>query len=157
MTTWMVSRYHQRHHQSEAEMNQHRDAVHQRRLTLPVVSFVIYPCFYHHLRMGVGVSYSSNVLPDVTNLQTPVQYLFNVWQNGRRNQIHQQKIQQQKNLDSAHTPWTLKFFLNGTELLSHSVNLGNLVKHWSMNWCQFKDLVSHMCLASVVVASWYLA
>ena len=24
-----------------------------------------------------------------------------------------------------------------------------------MNWAQFKDLVSHMCLAGAVVASWY--
>ena len=28
--------------------------------------------------------------------------------------------------------------------------------HWSMNWTQFKDPVSHMCLAGAVVASWSL-
>ena len=26
-----------------------------------------------------------------------------------------------------------------------------------MNWAQFKDLVSHICLAGAVVASWSLA
>ena len=67
------SRNHHRHHQNEAEMNQRRDAVYQRRLTLPGVSFVVHACFYHHLRLGVGVSYSSNVLLDVTILQTTMQ------------------------------------------------------------------------------------
>ena len=28
--------------------------------------------------------------------------------------------------------------------------------HWNMNWVQFKDPVYHMCLASTVVASWFL-
>ena len=53
----------------------------------------------------------------------------------------------------------LKFFLNGVELSLNSVNLvnsGNLINHWSMNLVQFKDPVSHMCLAGTVVASWYL-
>ena len=27
---------------------------------------------------------------------------------------------------------------------------------WSMNWVQFKDPASHMCLAGTVVASWSL-
>ena len=44
-------------------------------------------------------------------------------------------------------------FLNGAELL---VNSGNLIIHWSRNWAQFKDSVSHMCLAGAVVASWSL-
>ena len=34
----------------------------------------------------------------------------------------------------------MKFFLN----------------HRSMNWAQFKDPVSHMCLAGAVVASWFI-
>ena len=48
------------------------------------------------------------------------------------------------------------FVLNGAELLLNSTNLGNLINHWSMNWAQFKDPVSHMCLAGAVVASWSL-
>ena len=48
---------------------------------------------------------------------------------------------------------TLEFSLNGAEL---SVNSGNQINHWSMNWGQFKDPVSHMCLAGAVVASWLL-
>ena len=36
----------------------------------------------------------------------------------------------------------------------NSVNLGKLINHWNMNWTQFKDSVSHMCLAGTVVASW---
>ena len=36
----------------------------------------------------------------------------------------------------------------------NSANLENLINHWSMNWAQFKDPVSHTCLASAVVASW---
>ena len=38
----------------------------------------------------------------------------------------------------------------------NSVNSGNLINHWSMNWAQFKDPVSHMCLAGTVAASWSL-
>ena len=36
----------------------------------------------------------------------------------------------------------------------NSANSGKLINHWSMNWAQFKDPVSHMCLAGTVVASW---
>ena len=42
----------------------------------------------------------------------------------------------------------MEFFINGAELLLNSVNSansGNLINHWSMNWAQFKDPVSHMC------------
>ena len=49
--------------------------------------------------------------------------------------------------------WTVENFLNGAET---SLNSGNLMNHWSMNWAQFKDPVSHMCHASAVVASWPL-
>ena len=38
----------------------------------------------------------------------------------------------------------------------NSANSGNLTNHWSMNWAPFKDPVSNMCLAGVVVASWSL-
>ena len=37
----------------------------------------------------------------------------------------------------------------------NSANSGNLINHLSMNWAQFKDPVSHMCLA-VADASWIL-
>ena len=50
----------------------------------------------------------------------------------------------------------LQFFLNGAELSQNSVNSGNLTNHRSMNWAQFKDPVSQMCLADTVVASWSL-
>ena len=33
------------------------------------------------------------------------------------------------------------------------MNLVNLINHRRMNWSQFKDPVSHMCLADTVVAS----
>ena len=33
-------------------------------------------------------------------------------------------------------------------------NSGNLINHWSMNWDQFKDPVSHLCLAGAVIAFW---
>ena len=45
-----------------------------------------------------------------------------------------------------------KFSLNSVILM----NSGNLINHWSMNWAQFQDSVSHMCLAGAVVASWSL-
>ena len=32
----------------------------------------------------------------------------------------------------------------------------NLINHWSMKWDQFKDPISHLCLAGSVVASWSL-
>ena len=51
----------------------------------------------------------------------------------------------------------LEFFLNGTELLLNSVNSEKLINHWSMNWAQFKDPISHMCLAGAVVACSSLA
>ena len=53
----------------------------------------------------------------------------------------------------------MKSFLNGAELSLNLVNLvnsGNLINHKSMNWAQFKDPVSHMCLTGAVVASWSL-
>ena len=43
---------------------------------------------------------------------------------------------------------------NGNSL--NSANSGNLINHWSMTWEQFKDPISHMCLAHTVVASWSL-
>ena len=43
----------------------------------------------------------------------------------------------------------MEFFLNRMEL---SVNSGNLVNHWSMNWGQFKDPLSYMCLSDTEVA-----
>ena len=36
------------------------------------------------------------------------------------------------------------------------MNSGNLINHWSRNKSQFKDLVSHMCLAGNVMTSWSL-
>ena len=53
----------------------------------------------------------------------------------------------------------MEFFLNGAELSLNSVNSansGNLINHSSMNCADFKDLVSHVCLAGAVVASWSL-
>ena len=38
----------------------------------------------------------------------------------------------------------------------HSVNLANLISHWSRNYTQFKDSVSHNYHAGAVVASWSL-
>ena len=35
----------------------------------------------------------------------------------------------------------------------NSVNLGILINHWNMNWSQFKDPVSHMCLAGSILVS----
>ena len=43
-----------------------------------------------------------------------------------------------------------------TKWNGNSVNSGNLINHWSMNWVQFKDPLSHMCLAGTVVSSWSL-
>ena len=34
------------------------------------------------------------------------------------------------------------------------MNSENLINHWNINWTQFKDPVSNMCLAGSVVASW---
>ena len=48
---------------------------------------------------------------------------------------------------------TMEFSLNGTGI--HWIQQ-ILINHWSMNWAQFKDPVSHMCLAGAVVASWSL-
>ena len=38
----------------------------------------------------------------------------------------------------------------------NATNSGTLTNHYSMNQGQFKDSVSHMCLAGTVVASWSL-
>ena len=51
---------------------------------------------------------------------------------------------------------TMELFLNGAELSLNSVNAGNVINNWSMDWAQFKDSVSHMCLAGTEVASWSL-
>ena len=37
------------------------------------------------------------------------------------------------------------------------MNSDNLINHWSMNWAQFKDPVSHVCLSGTVVACWFVA
>ena len=53
----------------------------------------------------------------------------------------------------------MEYFLNGAERSLNSVNSANsenLINHWSMNWTQFKDPVSHICLADTVAASWSL-
>ena len=49
----------------------------------------------------------------------------------------------------------MEFFLNGAELSLSSANLansGNPINHWSMNWAQSKDPVTHICLAGTVAA-----
>ena len=46
-----------------------------------------------------------------------------------------------------------EFSPNGTE---NSMNLGNQINQRSMNWGQLEGLVSHVCLAGAVVASWSL-
>ena len=46
--------------------------------------------------------------------------------------------------------------LKGAKLSLKSANSGNLIKHWTMNWAQFNDPLSHTCLADVVLASWSL-
>ena len=46
----------------------------------------------------------------------------------------------------------LELFLNGAELSFKSVdsvNSGNLINHFNINWAQFKDPVSH------IVACWH--
>ena len=50
----------------------------------------------------------------------------------------------------------MEFFLNGAELLLNSVNSAKLINQRSMNWAQFKDPISHMCLAGAVVVCWSL-
>ena len=46
---------------------------------------------------------------------------------------------------------TMEFSLNG-----NTMNSGNLINHWIMNWAQFKDSISDMCLSGAMVASWSL-
>ena len=36
------------------------------------------------------------------------------------------------------------------------LNSGNLINNWNMNWDQFKDPVSYLCLAGWVVTSYSL-
>ena len=49
----------------------------------------------------------------------------------------------------------MEFFLNEAQIL---LNLGNQIdlNHRGMNWTQFKDPVSHMCLTGAVVPCWSL-
>ena len=54
---------------------------------------------------------------------------------------------------------TVEFFLNGAESSFNSVNSANsenLINQSSMNWAEFKEPLSHVCLAGAVVASWAL-
>ena len=54
----------------------------------------------------------------------------------------------------------MEFFPSGAELSLNSVNSsnsGNLINRRNMNWGQFKDPISHMCLAGAVVVCWFLA
>ena len=47
-------------------------------------------------------------------------------------------------------------FPNGAELSPNSVKSEKMINHPSMNWAQFKDPISHVCLAGTVVACWSL-
>ena len=49
-------------------------------------------------------------------------------------------------------------FITGNSQLQtlNSANPANLINHWSTNWGQFIDPVSHLCLTSTAVASWSL-
>ena len=38
----------------------------------------------------------------------------------------------------------------------NSANSENIRNHWSMNWGQLKDPLCYLCLAGVVIASWFL-
>ena len=40
--------------------------------------------------------------------------------------------------------------LNEAELLWNSVNWENLKNHWSMNWGQFEDPLSYLCLGAEI-------
>ena len=46
--------------------------------------------------------------------------------------------------------WNNRVF---TKWNGNLLNSGNLINHHSINWAQFKDPVSHMCLAGDVVAA----
>ena len=60
---------------------------------------------------------------------------------------------QHKNANFANFVLAMEFFLNRAEL---SLNSGNQINHWNMNWAQFKDPISHVCLPGTAVASWSL-
>ena len=61
--------------------------------------------------------------------------------------IHLKVLQTEmfSNLSMRYSP--LEFFVNEEELSLNSVNSGKLINHSSMNWVQFKNPVSHACLA----------
>ena len=46
----------------------------------------------------------------------------------------------------------MEFFLNGAELSLNSVNSGNLINHWTMNWAKYKDRLSHWHFGSILVS-----
>ena len=48
------------------------------------------------------------------------------------------------------------FFLNGAELSLNSINSGNLINHWSMNFGQFKDPLCYQHLLAAENGCWYL-
>ena len=50
----------------------------------------------------------------------------------------------------------MEFLINGAELSLNSVNSEKLINHSNMNGVQFRDPISHMCLAGAVVACWSL-
>ena len=59
------------------------------------------------------------------------------------------------NSDKPEKLYTMKFFLNGSELSLNSVNSvnsKNLINQWSMNWDQFKDSLFFPCLPGAEVS-----
>ena len=52
--------------------------------------------------------------------------------------------------------WFIGVFSKWNRNSLNLANSANLINHWSMNWAQFKDPASHLCLAGAVVASWSL-
>ena len=64
-----------------------------------------------------------------------------------------QVIQLSKPKNASTERLSMEFFLNGAELSlnsANSTNSRNLINHWSINWAQFKDPVSHICLAGKI-------
>ena len=47
----------------------------------------------------------------------------------------------------------MEFCLDAAEFSLNSVNSGNVIHHWNMNWGQFKDPLWYQCLPCTVIAS----
>ena len=110
-----------------------------------------------------GFCVSTVTYPKFSQTKYYLNLTFKVWATNWFSEGAMDKIGNQTQPNQHHAELTIigsfEFFLDAAELWLNSVISvisGSLINQWSMNWAQFQDPVSHICLADPEVANWSL-